>query len=120
MTIARNELDVNILTAEYKDVFELEEMQSNNYSMASFERGYISKQMSLLDLNVEHVKLLEQNIDKIGNFKFDFYFVKSSKSDIRTENSDAKYPYRLFSPTHRRSWLKRNIGVKIYRDGFRV
>ena len=94
LTIARNELDVNILTAEYKDVFELEEMQSNNYSMASFERGYISKQMSLLDLNVEHVKLLEQNIDKIGNFKFDFYFVKSSKSDIRTENSDAKYPYR--------------------------
>lgn len=120
LTIARNELDVNILTTEYKDVFDLEEMQADDYSMASFERGYISKQMSLLDLNVEHVKLLEQNIDKIGNFKFDFYFVKSSKSDIRTENSDAKYPYRLFSPTHRRSWLKRNIGVKIYRDGFRV
>ena len=35
LTIARNELDVNILTTEYKDVFDLEEMQADDYSMAS-------------------------------------------------------------------------------------
>ena len=46
--------------------------------------------------------------------------VKSSKSDISSEKFDAKYPYRQFSPTHRRQWLRKNIGVKIYRDKFRV
>lgn len=35
LTIARNELDVNILTTEYKDVFDLEKMQADDYSMAS-------------------------------------------------------------------------------------
>lgn len=120
LIVTRNELDVKVLTTEYKDVFELEEMQSDYYSQASFERGYITKQIPLLSLNVDNVKLLERNANRIGKFKFDFYFVKSSKSDIKSENSDAKYPYRLFSPTHRRSWLKKNVGVKIYRDGFRV
>lgn len=41
LTISRNELDVSILTTEYKDVFDLEEMQADDYCMASFESGYL-------------------------------------------------------------------------------
>lgn len=118
--IERNELDVKALSTEYRDLFSLEDMLRFPYSLEDFKRGFFEQQMSLLDLNVENKILLEQNFDKIGDFQFDFFFVKNSKSDIKSESSDAKYPYRLFSPTHRRPWIKRNVGVKIYRDGFRV
>lgn len=120
LKIERNELDINLLATEYSDLFTLEDMQRSPYSLEDFKRGFFELQMSLLDLNVENKQLLEQQLDKIGDFQFDFFFVKNSKSDIKSESSDTKYPYRLFSPAHRRPWMKRNVGVKIYRDGFRV
>lgn len=120
LKVVRNELDVKTLATEYRDVFMLEDMQHEPYTLNDFERGFFVKHLALLDLNVDNKRLIEENLNKIGNFQFDFYFVKNSKSDIKSENSDAKYPYRLFSPTHRRPWMKRNVGVKIYRDGFRV
>lgn len=77
--------------------------------------------MPLGELNgLRKSQLLADYGAKLGAFQFDFYFIKGSKSDINSEKSDAKYPYRQFSPTHRRLWLKKNLGVKIYRDKFRV
>ena len=91
------------------------------YRLEDFEQESYQMHLELNELfGMRDSKLLEEYASKLGAFRFDFYFVKSSKSDISSEKSDAKYPYRQFSPTHRRQWLKKNIGVKIYRDKFRV
>lgn len=119
--VQRNELDINALRTEYRGLFKLDDMKQFPYRLEDFEKETYQLQMPLTELaGMRHSKLLEDYADKLGAFRFDFYFVKSSKSDISSEKSDAKYPYRQFSPTHRRQWLRKNIGVKIYRDKFRV
>lgn len=119
--VQRNELDINSLRSEYRGVFNMESMKQFPYRLEDFENETYHIEMQLEDLDgLRKSKLLSQYGSKLGAFQFDFYFVKSSKSDISSEKSDAKYPYRQFSPTHRRLWLKKNLGVKIYRDKFRV
>ena len=76
--------------------------------------------MPLSKLRLDNVNRLSEYEGELGSFQFDFYFVKSSISDNKSEGDASKYPYRLFSPSNRRNWLKRNVGVKIYRDKFRV
>lgn len=119
--VQRNELDINALRTEYSGLFKLDDMKQFPYRLDDFEKETYQLQMPLNELaGMRQSKLLEDYAPKLGAFRFDFYFVKSSKSDISSEKSDAKYPYRQFSPTHRRQWLRKNIGVKIYRDKFRV
>lgn len=119
--VQRNELDINALRSEYRGLFELDDMKRFPYRLEDFEQESYQMHLELNELfGMRDSKLLEEYASKLGAFRFDFYFVKSSKSDISSEKSDAKYPYRQFSPTHRRQWLKKNIGVKIYRDKFRV
>lgn len=119
--VHRNELDINALRSEYRGVFDLDDMKRFPYRLVDFENETYQLNMPLNELSgMRQSKLLEEYSSKLGTFSFDFYFVKSSKSDISSEKSDAKYPYRQFSPTHRRQWLRKNIGVKIYRDKFRV
>lgn len=119
--VQRNELDINALRSEYRGLFEIDDMKRFPYRLEDFEQESYQMHLELNELfGMRDSKLLEEYASKLGAFRFDFYFVKSSKSDISSEKSDAKYPYRQFSPTHRRQWLKKNIGVKIYRDKFRV
>ena len=119
--VQRNELDINALRSEYRGLFELDDMKRFPYRLEDFEQESYQMHLELNELfGMRDSKLLEEYASKLGAFRFDFYFVKSSKSDISSEKSDAKYPYRQFSPTHRRQWLRKNIGVKIYRDKFRV
>ena len=118
--VTRNELDVKALKADYSKLFEMDEMKYEPYTLRNFEIGSFTKQLELKDLNLTNKNKVIDNEDKIGNFRFDFYFIKNSKSDIKSENSSNKYPYRTFSPTHRRGWLKKNIGIKMYRDNFRI
>ena len=121
VNVQRNELDINALRSEYRGLFELDDMKRFPYRLEDFEQESYQMHLELNELfGMRDSKLLEEYASKLGAFRFDFYFVKSSKSDISSEKSDAKYPYRQFSPTHRRQWLKKNIGVKIYRDKFRV
>ena len=119
--VQRNELDINSLRSEYRGLFELDDMKRFPFRLEDFEQESYQLRLKLSELSgIRDSKLLEEYASKLGAFRFDFYFVKSSKSDISSEKFDAKYPYRQFSPTHRRQWLKKNIGVKIYRDKFRV
>lgn len=119
--VQRNELDINALRSEYRGLFELDDMKRFPYRLEDFEQESYQLRLKLNDLSgIRDSELLEEYASKLGAFRFDFYFVKSSKSDISSEKFDAKYPYRQFSPTHRRQWLRKNIGVKIYRDKFRV
>lgn len=119
--VQRNELDINALQSEYRGLFNQEAMKQFPYRLEDFEKESYHIEMPLEGLDgLQKSKLLMEYSSKLGAFQFDFYFVKSSKSDISSEKSDAKYPYRHFSPTHRRLWLRKNLGVKIYRDKFRV
>lgn len=119
--VQRNELDINALRSAYRGLFDMEAMKQFPYRLEDFENETYHIEMQLEELEgLRKSKLLTQYSSKLGGFHFDFYFVKSSKADINSEKSDAKYPYRQFSPTHRRLWLRKNLGVKIYRDKFRV
>ena len=119
--VQRNELDINALQSEYRGLFDMENMKQFPYRLEDFEKEIYHIEMPLGELNgLRKSQLLADYGAKLGTFQFDFYFIKGSKSDINSEKSDAKYPYRQFSPTHRRLWLKKNLGVKIYRDKFRV
>lgn len=119
--VQRNELDINALMSECQGLFDMESMKHFPYRLEDFKKETYHIEMPLEELDgLRKSQLLEECGPKLGAFQFDFYFIKSSKSDINSEKSDAKYPYRQFSPTHRRVWLKKNIGVKIYRDKFRV
>lgn len=119
--VQRNELDISALQSEYRGLFDMENMKQFPYRLEDFEKEIYHIEMPLGELNgLRKSQLLADYGAKLGAFQFDFYFIKGSKSDINSEKSDAKYPYRQFSPTHRRLWLKKNLGVKIYRDKFRV
>lgn len=118
--ITRNELDVERLRTDYRALFLRDDMTSFPYRLQDFEQGSFRLTMPLSKLKLDNAKRLSLYENNLGSFQFDFYFVKSSISDNKGEGDESKYPYRMFPPTTRRNWLKRNAGVKIYRDKFRV
>ena len=118
--VQRNELDVEHLRNDYIGLFQRDDMRSFPYRLSEFEAGGYELSLPLSKLKVDNPVRLANYQKDLGAFRFYFYFVKSTKSDARGESDDAKYPYRLFSPASRREWLKRNVGVKVYRDKFRV
>ena len=118
--ITRNELDVNRLKTDYRALFLRDDMTSFPYRLQDFEQETFRLTMPLSKLKLDNDKRLSLYEDCLGSFQFDFYFVKNSISDNKGEGDESKYPYRFFSSATRRSWLKRNVGIKIYRDKFRV
>ena len=95
-------------------------MREFPYRLSEFEAGGYEFSLPFTKLKVDNPVRLANHKDELGAFRFNFFFVKSTTSDGRGESDEAKYPYRLFSPSSRREWLKRNVGVKVYRDKFRV
>ena len=118
--VLRNELDVERLKIDYIGLFRREDMREFPYRLSEFEAGGYELSLPLSKLAVDNPVRLANHLEELGAFRFNFFFVKSTTSDGRGESDETKYPYRLFSPTVRRQWLKRNVGVKVYRDKFRV
>ena len=118
--VLRNELDVERLRNDYIGLFRREDMREFPYRLSEFEAGGYELSLPFSKLAVDNPVRLINHQEELGAFRFNFYFVKSATSDGRGESDETKYPYRLFSPTVRRQWLKRNVGVKVYRDKFRV
>lgn len=118
--VLRNELDVERLKNDYIGLFRREDMRDFPYRLSEFEAGGYERTLPLSKLKVDNPQRLANHQKELGAFRFNFFFVKSTTSDGRGENDETKYPYRIFSPTARRQWLKRNVGVKVYRDKFRV
>ncbi len=118
--VLRNELDVERLKNDYIGLFRREDMREFPYRLSEFEAGGYELSLPLSKLAVDNPVRLANHLEELGAFRFNFFFVKSTTSDGRGESDETKYPYRLFSPTVRRQWLKRNVGVKVYRDKFRV
>lgn len=118
--VYRNELDYIRVLSEYAGIFEFSDMQEFPFTKETFSQDFYSLEIPANKLKDINKFLYQNNIDKLGGFKFDFYFLKSSISDNRGEGDITKYPYRQFVPRDRKEWLRRNVGVKLYRDQFRV
>lgn len=117
--ITRNELDVKRLQDEYIGVFEFPEMKEFPYTLDVFEKGTFHQTLNLRDLKIDKRQRLEEFGNKIGKFDFTFYFAKNTIRDVKGEGDRSKFPYKSI-PASRRGWLQQNLGVKIYRDNFRV
>ena len=120
-SLRRNELDLQRIEKDFMKVFEMPLMKNESFSYDSFKKDELKYCVSLSEL----IKGYSENysndlLNKIGKFKFTFYFLKNTRSDNKKEADIDKYPYRNFNSASRRSWLKKFGGVKIFRDEFRV
>lgn len=115
----RNELNVSALENTHRDVFLREDMQAPCYHLQTFINGGFSFDIKLAELNVESKKKLVDYEKYLGDFAFEFYFVKNTYGDSTGESDRRKFPYRVIGK-ERKQWLEQNAGVKIFRDGFRV
>jgi len=114
LRIHRHELDVEKLKGKFQGVFQQHNMQKPEYQLEAFERGYIEKEISLNSLLGN--KIDEDVIKHIGDFDFDFIFIKNQLSGADKK----KNPFLTIDYGTRSEWLKRFGGVRIYRDNFKV
>lgn len=117
--ITRNELDVQRLETDYKALFDMPEMQSFPYTLDVFQKKTFHLEKHLSDLKLPNKQKLEFLQKDFGKFTFTFYFAKNSISDTKGEGDVERFPYKPIS-ADRKKWLKQNVGVKIFRDNFRV
>lgn len=115
----RNELNVSLLEKSYKSIFLREDMQKPRYSLQTFIDGVFSTDIKLSELKLDDKETLNKYEHLLGDFAFEFYFMKNTYGDNTGESDKRKFPYRSIRKG-RKIWLEQNAGVKIFRDGFRV
>lgn len=112
ITIDRQEFDFKLLDKEY----------FFNHPNIKYKEQYLPKTFgeesyTYTQPMYEIAKGLNSDIiEKIGRFKFIFYFIKSS----RTRGGQIKFHQKEISSARRKEWMKRFGGIRLYRDGFRV
>lgn len=118
----RNELNVSLLKESYLSVFQREDMQDPRFHLQTFIDGGFSTDIKLSELNLDPQiqELLTNYENRLGEFSFEFYFVKNTYGDNTGESDKKKFPYRNIVAKQRKEWLEQNAGIKIFRDGFRV
>ncbi|MDR2406703.1 MAG: sensor histidine kinase, partial [Bacteroidales bacterium] len=116
-----NELNLEKLGTEYKEVFQHSLMQKFPYNLETFKQSEFSYNLTLKELVRGFSAIDKQGLlEKIGRFNFTFYYIKNTISDDKSDGDVIKYPYKSFNSANRRAWLKKFGGVKIFRDDFRV
>lgn len=114
ITIYRNEYIVDTIPPNF---FKREFAQKFPYTKKDFDNGSWKEETTFNKLIEGYAKKDEDNtFSKIGNFQFDFYFMKKSYA---TEDL-TKFFYRKFVSRDRKDWLDKFGGVKLFRDEFRV
>jgi len=113
--ITRNELDVKRLENEFRDVFQLEGMKNFPFRLKDFKSESFQISKSLNDFKGYRENVNPELLEKIGCFKFIFYYIKNTK-----DSDPEKYPCKEIISATRRAWLKKFGGIKIFRDDFRV
>jgi signal transduction histidine kinase len=116
--VYRNELSVSQLVVN--KFFERSTLGDIRYSREIFEKDYFTINTSINNL-LPGLKDsdAQKNIDKIGEFKFNFYFIKRGEGQEKDE-AIGKYPYKSINEGVRKNWLNLFGGIKIFRDHFRV
>jgi len=119
--IKRNELNLDKLETDYKEIFQNPLMQKFPYDLETFKQPEFIYNITLKELVKGFSDIDKQGLlDKIGQFGFTFYYIKNTISDDKSDGDIKKYPYKNFNSANRRAWLKKFGGVKIFRDDFRV
>lgn len=107
--IDRNEFDVDRIPS---DVFKMEQFKKYPYRRQDFEKRLINKKLSISALLSNSDKTKANRVKKIGQFSFEYVFMKLSAT------KDILYPKEI--SRMRRKWMNLNAGIKLYRDNFRV
>ncbi len=112
--VIRNEFDGKVIP---NSVFDNSLFGTQNYS----KEEILGKPFTITNKNSEVAKFYKKDLDfdesyynQIGDFKFEFYFMKIKKND------EHSYYYKNFAPTTRSKFLNTYGGIKLYRDNFRV
>jgi signal transduction histidine kinase len=116
--ITRNELDIDAIENRYSEVFNYEPMKVFPYRLEDFKSKTIILNKTLDTVLSSEVD--KELINKVGEFKFSFYFLKNTISDDKADGDLKKYPYKSFVSGTRKAWLKKFGGIKMFRDDFRI
>ena len=121
ITIERNEMitDFFSFNEEYtlsgatkklntEDFWKRPALQKNNYSRDNYSKPF-SYSLPIIKL-IEYYDI--ETAKKVGPFSFEFYFLKSMKSDFPIIKNVVK--------KDRKALLDKHAGIKLYRDNFKV
>jgi signal transduction histidine kinase len=112
--ITRNEFDLErIDDALFKrPAMQVPPYDKNSFKQKSFE--YTKKLSELLPGFSEHAE--EKPFRDIGGFSFTFYFMKKHIGS----DEKRKFFHKDINAKLRNEWLNEHVGIKIFRDNFRV
>lgn len=110
--IDRNEFDLKKIPA---DIFNMDRFRDYPYRYQDFEKRIITYDLPISQLMVCDDSNMIKKIKEIGEFSFNYVFMKLSLQDDSSET----FFYKEISK-NRRLWLERYGGIKIYRDNFWV
>ena len=116
--ITRNELDIDAIENRYSEIFNFEPMKVFPYRLEDFKAKTITLNKTLDTILSSEVD--KELINKVGEFRFSFYFLKNTISDDKADGDLKKYPYKSFVSGTRKAWLKKFGGIKMFRDDFRI
>lgn len=110
--IDRNEFDLKKIP---KAIFQMDRFQKFPYRLEDFENKKIYYNLPISELMNNKDEKYIDSIKKIGEFQFNYTFMKLSLQD----DSKETFFYKEISKK-RTIWLNQHAGIKIYRDHFLV
>lgn len=114
ITITRNEFDLDRIDP---DLFKREAMKEFPFDKETLSNKTFKYEKTLSQLMPGFKQGAEESaIEDIGGFTFTFYFMKKG---IGSEEKE-KYFHKDISAKLRNDWLSEHVGIKIFRDNFRV
>lgn len=116
--MTRNELDIDAIENRYSEIFNFEPMKAFPYRLEDLKAKTITLSKTLDTILSSEVD--KELIEKVGEFRFSFYFLKNTISDDKADGDLKKYPYKSFVSVTRKAWLKKFGGIKMFRDDFRI
>ncbi|MBK0075546.1 ATP-binding protein [Bacillus sp. S56] len=112
ISLSRNEFDINRLPP---DLFEMDEFKIFPYTYKEFEGKEIEYEYKISELMRNKNENYVNRVKELGEFKFDYTFMKLAVSDTDKKS----YFYKSISK-NRKEWMNLHSGIKIYRDNFLV
>jgi hypothetical protein len=117
ITIERNEIDWEILD---KEIFKEEDMGEFPFNSSTIKKKSFVLHKTLYDffpgIREKLGDTAEEKFNMLGQFDFNFYFLKRGLSSI----DQAKYFQKDISKSRRDNWYNKFGGIRIFRDSFRV
>ncbi|MFC3051807.1 sensor histidine kinase [Kordiimonas pumila] len=114
ITITRNEFDLKRIDP---DLFKRGGMKEFPFDMQTFSNKTFKYEKTLSQLMPGFEReAAESAVENIGGFTFTFYFMKKHLGSEEKE----KFFHKDINAKLRNDWLQEHVGIKIFRDNFRV